>query len=205
MNALKRHLTFLNPVSLHQGGLISSQAILSVLENSPHMYEENQQNGPDFLATTKLLSQDSEIVSTTTQLSIYNIEESTSELGEKNNKIITRYPDFIQGMENHSYYFDHHLDNVHFKNNAIGTHYLRRAIMLENAGDSALANDAYMRSKSYTQWAQRVLELSKVCEKVDDVVRLYELFDSSPSAYLEIDFFNTTLVLHKKSRYFAVY
>lgn len=197
-HALKRHLTFLNPFSLHQGGIISKDAISAVLANEGPMYELNQQNGPDFLAGTKLLSQDVEIITLEKVLAIYNIEENTTELGSAENKVIARYPDFVKGMENQIRYFDTYLGNETFKNNAIGSHFFRRANMLFEAGSTELAKQAMASAIKFTPWASRVNELASICDNVDQIIRLFEIFDSSDCPYLELTFFNSTLVLHKK-------
>ena len=195
--ALKRHLTFLNPFSLHQGGIMSRQALEAVLTHEDHMYDTNQQNGPDFLAGTKLLAYGAKVITLEQVLAIYHIEEQTSELGGHHHKVIARYPDFVAGMSNQARFFDQFVGHDTFKHNAIGSHYFRRAQMLEKAGDSKLADDARRRANELTPWAARVAELAKVCESTDQIVRLYDIFDCSDEPCLVISHFNTQLVLHK--------
>ena len=196
--ALKRHLTFLNPFSLHQGGLIARKALDAVLAAGETLYDINQQNGPDFLAGTKLLAYGAKVTTLNQSLAIYNIEEDTAELGGQTNKVVARYPDFVKGMDNQSRFFDSHIGNETFKRNAIGCHYYRRYKMLSAADNEHLAQDALHHALTLTPWAKRLCELVKVCDNIDAIVRLYELFDSGESPYLTIEHFDTPLAMHKQ-------
>jgi len=197
LTAMKRHLTFFNPFSLHQGGLISKQAIIDATQNGMLLYEKNQQNGPDFLAGTKLIASGCVFSCIEKPLTIYNLNTNTCELGVQQKKISARYPDFVQGMKNHLCYFDQFIMSDNFKNNSLGCHFFRRSIALKNEDEFLLANDAMKHALSFTPWAKRIAYLASHCPTVDHVVRLFEKIDSSSSPDIIIPFMNTDLVLSK--------
>lgn len=197
-SALLRHLTFKSPITLHQGGLVSSRAIQLGIAKYGSLYAETQQNGPDFLAITRLIGAGAFIQSCEEIQSSKNVAEDTTELGTAPiSKLVARYPDFEEGMRLQNLVYCEHFKSSDFIHNSLAVHFYRRSVELANVSKE-LSTRARDVSLKYSRWGESLSRLWEKCVDSIEVTNLYKNFPPNASQFFYKEYRGEKIYFNKE-------